>query len=60
MLPKFSLGVCKINYLLQITPMQCTKLGPFLFEELLENGLRTIVGGGGGGVLDLGCLPAGA
>ena len=42
---KFCLGVCKINYLLRVTPVQCTKLGAQLFDKFLENGLRTIVGG---------------
>ena len=42
---KFCLGVCKINYLLKVTPVQCTKFGAELFDKFLENGLRTIVGG---------------
>ena len=42
---KFCLGVCKINYLLSVTPVQCTKLGAQLFDKFLENGQRTIVGG---------------
>ena len=42
---KFCLGVCEINYLLRVTPVQCTKLGAQLFDKFLENGLRTIVGG---------------
>ena len=42
---KFCLGVCKINYLLRVTPVQCTKLGAQLFDKFLENGLHTIVGG---------------
>ena len=41
----FCLRVCKINYLLRATPVQCTKLGAQLFDKFLENGLRTIVGG---------------
>ena len=40
---KFRLGVCKINYLLRVTPVQCTKLGAQLFNKFLENSLRTIV-----------------
>ena len=44
-LRKFCLGVCKINYLLRVTPVQCTKLGTQLFDKLQENGRRTIVGG---------------
>ena len=42
---KFCLGVCKINYLLRVTPVQCTKPGEQLFDKFLENGLRTVVGG---------------
>ena len=42
---KFCLGVCKINYLLRVTPVQCTKLGAQLFDKFFENGLRIIVGG---------------
>ena len=41
---KFCLGVCKINYLLRVTSVQCTKLGAQLFDKFIENGLRTIVG----------------
>ena len=34
-----------MNYLLRVTPVQCTKLAAELFDKFLENGLRTIVGG---------------
>ena len=45
---KFCLGVCKIKYLLRVSPVQCTKQ-LWLFDKFLENGPRTIVGAGQGG-----------
>ena len=42
---KFCMGVCKVNYLLRVTPVQCTKSGAQVFDELVEKSLRHIVGG---------------
>ena len=39
------MGVGKVNYLLRITPVQCTKSGAQVFGELEEKSLRHIVGG---------------
>ena len=46
---KFCMGVCKVNYLLRVTSVQCTKSGAHVFYELVEKSLRHIVGG----VLDI-------
>ena len=42
---KFCMGVCKVNYLLRVTPVQCTKSGAQVFDDLVEKSLRHIVGG---------------
>ena len=46
---KFCLRVCEVNYLVRVTPVQGTKSGAELFDELVEKSLRHIVGG----VLDI-------
>ena len=42
---QFCMGVCKVNYLLRVTPVQCTKSGAQVFDELVEKSLRHSVGG---------------
>ena len=42
---KFFMGVCKVNYLLRVTPVQCTKSGAQVFGALVEKSLLHIVGG---------------
>ena len=42
---KFCMGVCKVNYLLRVTPVQWTKSGAQVFDELVEKSIRHIVGG---------------
>ena len=42
---KFCVDVRKNNYVLRVTPVACTEAGAILFDELLENTLRSIVYG---------------
>ena len=41
---KFCLGVCKVNYMLRFTPVECSTAGGKLYETLVEEALRTIGG----------------
>ena len=42
---KFCLRVCELNYFLRVTPVQCTKSGDHVFDELVEKHLLHIAGG---------------
>ena len=42
---KFCLEVCKINYMLRVTPVECCMDGAKLYDTLVEETLRTMVGG---------------
>ena len=42
---KACLGVCKINYLLRVTPPACTGPGALIFDRMMQSAQRTIVGG---------------
>ena len=42
---KFCMGVCTVNCLLRVTPVQCTKSGAQVFDESVEKSLRHVAGG---------------
>ena len=42
---KFCLGVCKVHYVLRVTPVECCMDGAKLYDTLVEETLRTMVGG---------------
>ena len=44
-LPKFCARVCKVNYMLRVTPLECCTDGGKLYDNLVEKTLRTMVGG---------------
>ena len=41
---KFCLEVCKINYMLRVTPVECCTDGAKLSDTLVEETLRTMLG----------------
>ena len=42
---KFCLGVCKVNNMSRVTPAECCMAGGKLYDTLVEEALRTMVGG---------------